>query len=142
MGDVGTFGEMQGLDRRQELSVRALVAVLATDALYNITPNKWMDADLEHLQVHRQLRYVFASAKASAAAGLMLRHRSPHLARLAARGLVAYFILAIGAHVRIRDEAWRYGLAVAMLGWAGVTLHRLSPTQNAGLSRSTVLSRT
>ncbi len=135
MGDVGTFGEMQGLDRRQELSVRALVAVLATDALYNITPNKWMDADLEHLQVPRQLRYVFASAKATAAAGLMLRHRSPHLARVAASGLVIYFFLAIGAHVRIRDEAWRYGFAVAMLGWAGVTLRRLSSAAEVEPSR-------
>lgn len=117
---------MTDLNRRETVSTNALAAVLFLDAIYNVVPNKRIDADLEHLQVPRQLRFVLAAAKGSGAVGLMLKGRSPRLSCLAAKGLVLYFTLAIGAHVRIRDEARRYGLATVLLGWSALTMSRLS----------------
>jgi hypothetical protein len=34
--------------------------------------------------------------------------------------LVVYFVLAIGAHARIKDRPARYVPAVAMLGWSAL----------------------
>lgn len=117
---------MAGMSLRESLSVDALAAVLALDAVYNVVPNRWMDEDLERLRLPSRLRFVLASAKGAGAVGLMLRRRRPRLARLASACLSLYFLLAVGAHVRVRDEAWRYGSAAALLGWSGVTWSRLS----------------
>ena len=114
------------MSQRESLSVNALAAVLALDAVYNVVPNRWIDEDLERLRVPRWLRFALASAKGSGAVALMLRRRRPGLARLASACLTLYFLLAIGAHVRVRDEAWRCGSAAVLLGWSGVTWSRLS----------------
>lgn len=117
---------MAGMSRREARSVDALATVLALDAVYNVVPNRWIDEDLERLRLPRWLRFVLASAKGAGAAGLMLRRRRPGLARLASGCLSLYFVLAIGAHARVRDEAWRYGSGAALLGWSGLTWSRLA----------------
>lgn len=112
--------------RREDWSRRSLAAVLAGDAIYNVIPNRWVDEDLERLRVPSDLRYVLAAAKGSGAVGLILGERSPGLGRAAALGLVLYFSLALLAHVHVRDEAARYGLAAGLLVWSAGTLARLS----------------
>lgn len=98
--------------------VTALVGVLAVDALFNVVPNSWMEADLNHLQVPRGFRYLFGSVKAASAAGLLIGVKRPRLGRLTAWLLVAYFVLALLAHARIGDRPIRYAPALGMLAWA------------------------
>ena len=119
---------MAGLNRRERFSVSALAIVLGLDAVYNVIPNRWVDEDLDRLRVPRALRFVLASSKGAGAVGLLLQDRRPGLARLAAGCLVLYFSLAIGAHARVHDDAWRYASATALLGWSGLTFTRLSRT--------------
>jgi hypothetical protein len=105
-----------------ERAVSALATVQACDAIFNVVPTRWMDADLDHLRVPRRSRYLFGTVKAASAAGLLLGLKRPGLGRLTARSLVAYFVLAIGAHLRIRDRPVRYVPAVAMLGWSALAV--------------------
>ena len=102
--------------------VLALVGVQVADALYNVMPSKWIEADLEHLRVPPRARYLFGSVKGASAIGLLIGLRRPAFGRLTARSLIVYFALAIGAHVRIRDRPARYAPALTMLGWSALAL--------------------
>lgn len=98
--------------------VVGLIGVQLFDALFNLVPSRWMDADLDHLRVPHGLKYVFGSVKAASAAGLLIGLRRPAFGRLTARALVTYFVLAVGAHVRIKDRPARYAPALGMLTWS------------------------
>jgi DoxX-like protein len=100
---------------------------LVLSALYDAIPNHWFEAEFEHLRLPRWFRPLFVLAKTSAATGLLVGRRSSRLGRLAARALVAYFVLAIGAHVRVKDDPLRYVPAVAMLAWSALAA-RTFPT--------------
>ncbi len=89
-----------------------------SDGLFNVVPNDWIDADLERLRLPNAARLVLGAVKFASAGGLVLGLRSPALGRLTARLLVAYFALALAAHARVRDPAWRYLPAAAMLAWS------------------------
>ena len=107
--------------------VLALVGVQVCDALFNVIPSRWIEADLEHLRVPQRSRYLFGSVKAASAVGLLEGLRRPALGRLTARLLVVYFAFAIGAHARIKDRPVRYAPAVAMLGWSILAVRCYSP---------------
>ncbi|HMC51628.1 MAG TPA: DoxX family protein, partial [Acidimicrobiales bacterium] len=64
----------------------------------------------------------FGAVKSASAAGLLVGLERPRLGRLTAKALVAYFTLAVGAHVRIKDRPLRYAPAVAMLSWSGLAV--------------------
>lgn len=100
--------------------VATLAGVQALDALFNVLPSRWIEADLEHLRLPQRFRYVFGSVKAASAGGLVIGLSRPQLGRTTARWLVAYFLLALGAHKRIHDRPVRYAPALAMLGWSAV----------------------
>jgi hypothetical protein len=100
----------------------ALVGVQVLDALVNAVPNQWVTDDLEHLKLPRWSRFMFSAIKAASAVGLLLGLKWPKLGRLTARCLVAYFLLALGAHARVKDRPLRYGPAVAMLGWSALAI--------------------
>lgn len=119
------------LSTHESLSADALAMVLIGDAVYNVVPNRWIDDDLARLRVPRDLRFLLATSKGAGGIGLLLRRRDPQLARLASACLMLYFTFALAAHARVRDDAWRYGTAAALLGWSGLTYVRLSRRQPA-----------
>ena len=98
--------------------VFGLAGSLVLSVLYDSVPNQWFEAEFEHLRLPRWFRPLFVLAKTSAVTGLLIGLRSSRLGRLTAHALVAYFVLAIGAHVRVKDEPVRYVPAVAMLVWS------------------------
>jgi hypothetical protein len=98
--------------------VFGLAGSLLFSALYDSVPNRWFEAEFEHLRLPRWFRLLFVLAKTSAVTGLLIGLRSSRLGRLTAHALVAYFVLAVGAHVRVKDEPVRYVPAVAMLAWS------------------------
>ena len=59
---------------------------------------------LDDLDIPENIRPVFPVVKAAAAVGLLSVTRFPALARLTPAMLTLYFILAVGAHVRVRDK--------------------------------------
>jgi DoxX-like family len=98
--------------------VFGLAGSLVLSALYDSVPNQRFEAEFEHLRLPRWFRPLLVLAKTSAVTGLLIGLRSSRLGRLTAHALVAYFVLAIGAHVRVKDEPARYVPAVAMLVWS------------------------
>jgi hypothetical protein len=59
---------------------------------------------LDDVQVPDEIRPIFPIVKGAAAVGLASVTRFPGLARLTTAMLTLYFILAVGAHLRVRDK--------------------------------------
>ncbi|HUE58223.1 MAG TPA: DoxX family protein [Acidimicrobiales bacterium] len=98
--------------------VLGLVTVQVADAVFSAIPTQWLKDDLEHLGFPYRLRFVFPVIKGGSAVGLLAGLRRPPLGRLTATVLVAYFIAAIGFHVRAKDTLVRHVPAAAMLAWS------------------------
>ncbi|BBZ52971.1 DoxX family protein [Mycobacterium heidelbergense] len=82
----------------------ALAAFHAVDAVacgVQLAPIK---KTLDQLGVPDNVRPVLPVVKAAAAVGLLSVTRFPALARLTTAMLTLYFVLAVGAHVRVRDK--------------------------------------
>lgn len=82
----------------------ALAAFHAVDAVacgVQVAPIK---KTLDQLGVPDNVRPVLPVVKAAAAVGLLSVTRFPALARLTTAMLTLYFVLAVGAHVRVRDK--------------------------------------
>ncbi len=60
---------------------------------------------LDDLGIPENIRPVFPVVKAAAAVGLLSVTRFPGAGRLTTAMLTLYFILAVGAHVRVRDKS-------------------------------------
>jgi hypothetical protein len=99
-------------------TVRPLIAVQALDAVICAIPIRAVREDLDRLGVPEELRSVIPAVKALSVIGLLIGLRRPSVGRVTSAALILYFVLAIGAHARIRDEAWRYGAAIGMLTWS------------------------
>lgn len=83
-----------------------------------------IQADLERLNCPPRVRRALPVIKAASAAGLLLGRRSPRLGRLTGGALSAYFLCAIGFHVRAKDPIWRSVPAASLLTLsAAVALH-------------------
>ena len=108
------------LDRRW--IVTRLVVVQLGDAVFNLFPTQWLRDDLDHLGIPQDLRLVFPVVKTASAAGLLAGLKWPALGRLTARGLVAYFVLAMGFHARAKDRPLKFVPAAGMLGWSMAAL--------------------
>jgi hypothetical protein len=98
--------------------VLGLAGSLVGSVLYDVIPNRWFETEFEDLRLPSWFRPLFVVVKGSAVLGLLLGFRSSQLGRFTARALVAYFVLAIGAHVRVKDRPVRYAAAMAMLVWS------------------------
>lgn len=59
---------------------------------------------LDDLGVPENVRPVLPVVKAAAAVGLLSVTKFPALARLTTAMLTLYFLLALGAHIRVRDK--------------------------------------
>ena len=82
----------------------ALAAFHAVDAVacgVQVAPIKKV---LDNLGVPDDVRTVLPVVKAAAAVGLLSVTRFPALARLTTAMLTLYFVLAVGAHIRVRDK--------------------------------------
>lgn len=82
----------------------ALAAFQAGDAVACAIPISYVAKSLESLQVPLGARWILAAAKAASVAGLLSASRFPVLARLTTAMLTLYFLLAVGAHIRVRDK--------------------------------------
>jgi hypothetical protein len=82
----------------------ALAAFHAVDAVacgVQVAPIK---KSLDDLGVPDDIRPVLPVVKAAAAVGLLSVTRFPALARLTTAMLTLYFVLAVSAHIRVRDK--------------------------------------
>jgi hypothetical protein len=87
--------------------VAAFAAFQLGDAIACAIPLDYIRRDLDNIDCPDSIRRVLPSIKATSAAGLLLGLRSPRIGRLTAFSLVAYFLAAIGFHVRAKDPAWK-----------------------------------
>ncbi|OBK43317.1 DoxX family protein [Mycobacterium kubicae] len=81
----------------------ALAAFQAGDAVACAIPLPPIAELLDDLGVPESVRPVMPIAKAASAVGLAAVTRFPGLARLTTAMLTLYFVLAVGAHLRVRD---------------------------------------
>ncbi|QUR67312.1 DoxX family protein [Mycobacterium spongiae] len=82
----------------------ALAALQAGDAVACAIGLPVIAKALDDLEVPDTVRPVLPVVKAAAAAGLLSVLRYPALARLTTAMLTLYFVLAVGAHIRVRDR--------------------------------------
>ena len=81
-----------------------LAAFHAGDAVACAIPVPYIAKILDSVEVPTEIRWVFPVVKAAAAVGLASVYRYPALARLTTALLTVYFVLAVGAHIRVRDR--------------------------------------
>lgn len=81
-----------------------LAAFQAGDAVACVIPLPLIAKALDDLEVPVGVRPVLPVVKAAAAVGLLSVFRFPALARLTTAMLTLYFVLAVGAHIRVRDR--------------------------------------
>lgn len=98
--------------------ITRLAAFQALDAVVNTVPSKWLDDDFARLRIPGSWRPIFPVVKGASSAGLLVGLRRRGVGRLTAACLVLYFILALGAHARVKDHPVRWAPAVFMLGWS------------------------
>ncbi len=82
----------------------ALAVFHAGDAVACAIPLPPIAKVLDDLGVPVSVRPVLPVVKAAAAVGLLSVTRFPALARLTTALLTLYFVLAVGAHIRVRDR--------------------------------------
>jgi hypothetical protein len=66
-------------------------------------PVAYIEKSFDTLEVPQRIRWVFPTVKAASAVGLLAAGRFPALARLTTFMLTIYFVLAVGAHIRVKD---------------------------------------
>lgn len=82
----------------------ALAAFQAADAAACAIPLPLITKALDQLGVPLNIRWILPVAKAASVIGLLSASRVPVLARLTTAMLTVYFVLAVSAHIRIRDR--------------------------------------
>jgi hypothetical protein len=83
------------------VGLAAFHAIDAVACAVQVAPVK---KTLDDVGVPDNIRPVIPVVKAAAAVGLLSIIRFPALARLTTAMLTLYFVLAVGAHVRVRDK--------------------------------------
>jgi DoxX-like family len=97
----------------------ALAAFHAGDAVACAVQVPYITKILDDVEVPKEIRWVFPVVKAAAAVGLASVYRFPALARLTTALLTVYFVLAVGAHLRVRDRVVNVIPAAAFLATFG-----------------------
>lgn len=82
----------------------ALAAFQAGDAIACAIPVPYIAKSLDTLGVPQDIRWILPVSKAASVIGLLSVSRFPVLARLTTAMLTLYFVLAVGAHIRVRDR--------------------------------------
>src|SRR5947209_18433696 len=81
-----------------------LAVFQAGDAVACAIPIPPIAKALDQYGVPPNIRWILPVAKAASAIGLLSARQIPALARLTTAMLTLYFVLAVGAHVRVRDR--------------------------------------
>jgi hypothetical protein len=103
----------------------ALAAFQAVDAVGCAIPVPPIARALDTLGVPQNIRWLLPASKAASVVGLLAAGRIPALARLTTAMLTLYFVLALGAHLRVRDRivnaipAASFLATYAVLTWKG-----------------------
>jgi len=98
---------------------------IARSTKWGAWAKQWAKEDLDRLGFPARLRFVFPILKASSVAGLGVGLRWRPLGRFTAAGIVAYFVAALGFHLRAKDPARNYLPALGMLAWSYWALRTL-----------------
>ena len=100
-----------------------LAAIQLVDAALCVKPVSFVRECFDDVRFPRRLWWVFPPIKLAAAAGLVLGAWVPELGLAACLGLVVYFLVAIGFHVRARDFGRNLFVnAVGMLALSSATM--------------------
>jgi hypothetical protein len=75
----------------------------------------YIQRDLDRLNCPPRIRRMLPLIKAASAAGLLGGRRWPRLGRLTGAALSAYFVCALGFHMRAKDPLWRSVPAASLL---------------------------
>lgn len=81
-----------------------LAAFQAADAVACAIPLPVIAKTLDNLGIPQDIRWLLPASKAASVIGLLSASRVPALARLTTAMLTLYFALAVGAHLRARDQ--------------------------------------
>lgn len=82
----------------------------------------YLDGELERLRISSLTQQAMPLVKVAAAIGLLVGLWVPLLGAASAAALIAYFVIAIGAHARVKDPPAKYVNASVMLAFTGVVL--------------------
>ncbi|WP_102140985.1 DoxX family protein [Mycobacterium hubeiense] len=82
----------------------ALAAMQAGDAVACAIPVLYIAKSFDTLGLSPGVRRILPVVKVASAVGLLSAARFPWLARLTTFMLTIYFVLAVGAHVRVKDR--------------------------------------
>ncbi len=82
----------------------ALAVFQAADAVACAIPVPYITKVLDQLGVPLNIRWILPVTKAASVIGLLSASRIPALARLTTALLTVYFVLAVSAHIRVRDR--------------------------------------
>lgn len=102
-----------------------LAAFQAGDAVACAIPIPPIAKALDQYGVPQDIRWILPTVKAASVVGLLSASRIPALARLTTAMLTLYFVLAVGAHLRVRDRivntlpAASFLATYAVLTWKG-----------------------
>jgi hypothetical protein len=108
------------------VGLAAFQAIDAVACAVQVAPVK---KTLDDIGVPDNIRPVLPVVKVAAAVGLLSIIRFPALARLTTAMLTLYFVLAVGAHVRVRDKVVN-GLPAAMFLVLFAAMTVKGPDQN------------
>ena len=98
------------------LPLLVLAAIQLGDAAACVKPMRFVAECLDDVSFPRRFWQVFTPIKLTATVGLVVGVWVPEIGLATCLGLVVYFLLAIGAHVRARDLGRNLFVnAVAML---------------------------
>lgn len=98
----------------------AFAAFQLGDAVACAIPLDYIRRDLDNIGCPDSIRRALPSIKAASATGLLLGRRWPLIGRMTALSLVAYFLAAIGFHVRAKDPAWKALPAASLMATSGI----------------------
>lgn len=113
-GGVSSFAGRR-LARRNNGPVLILAGLQGYDAVTSLIPVTYVKKCLDDVGLPEPIRWVIPVVKAASVAGLVGGLRSPALGRATSIGLLSYFVLAVGAHVRARDFGRNFAAANIML---------------------------
>lgn len=99
-----------------------LALLCATSALADFRLIPQIVQTMERLRMPTRIIPALGVAKAAGAAGLLLGLAIERVGTFVAVCLVVYFVLAVGAHLRVKDAATETIPALVMLGLSAATL--------------------
>jgi DoxX-like family len=107
-----------------------LAAFQAADAVACAIPLPLITKSLDQLGIPLNIRWMLPAAKVASVIGLLSASRIPVLARLTTAMLTVYFVLAVGAHIRVRDRVVNIIPAASFLAtYAVLTVKRPALTE-------------